>query len=146
MLRRHHPFILLLCLCALALRTGGAHVHVALDHREAPHEIHHEWHHDANTLHTVHAEHDTNSSTHQHDGADHDDSLHAHAEVSLDSKALSKKNGGSLDPQLLLFVVTLCALLPAAGRRLQPALRSFLPTADLLIHLRPPLRGPPAHA
>lgn len=135
--------ILLLCLCALALRAGGAHVHVGLDHQDVHPED------SQNHVHMVapdlHGELHPDDHHHQHDADDHDDAVghQQHMVVDLDGQALSKKP--SADPALdeLLFAATLILLLLAPGKLILSSTHLIAPPLQRLIHLRPPLRGPP---
>ena len=129
---------LLLVLCATVLRMGGAHVHVALDHDEALPVLHDGWHANAPDQHAIHAEQDADA----HDHAAHDHNSYQHAQVSLDQQALSKKLGADLALDALLFVLILLCIPLAVGTLRLPSINSFLP-ATRLVHLRPPLRGPP---
>lgn len=124
---------LLLCLCALALRVGGMHVHVAVDHSEAPHQAHF-------------AAFDLHQAGHDASDAGVTGDHHEHIEVSLDGEALSKKPGSDLGSDALLFIATLLFLLLAPRKLMRPLNRLRAPPLQRFAHLRPPLRGPPLHA
>ncbi len=133
-------FTLLLCLCALALRMGGMHAHVAVDHDDSQNHTHFA----AFDLHqTQHAD----NGAHDHDAA-HEDAAEPrqHIQVDLDNEALNKRL--SADPgidALLLIATLLCLLLPSRQLVLPPT-RQIASPLQRLVHLRPPLRGPPLHA
>jgi hypothetical protein len=124
-------FVLLLCLCALTLRLSGMHMHVALDHDEAPH-----LHIDA------FGSHDTPADVHGE--TEHLDQ--GHIEVSLDGGALSKKLGIDLVPDTLFFIAILsCLLFVLRTLNLLRTGQFTLPDKQFA-YLRPPLRGPPLQA
>lgn len=134
-------FILLLCLCALAVRVSGVHVHVALDHDETQHVSHvaiFDLHHAA------HVDHDAHADAHPHDVTDgvYNDG-HKHIEVNLDNQALSKKPGTDLGLDALLCVAILLCILLAPRQLRLPLTRQTAPLYKRLAYLRPPLRGPP---
>ncbi len=134
---RLRSFTLLLCLCALALRVSGVHVHVALDHQDTQHHTH-----------IVADLHQEIHVAHGH-GPAHEDAAegqHQHAEVNLDSQALSKKPGADLGIDALLFIATLFCFLLAPRKPILPLARLLAPPPQRRVHLRPPLRGPPLHA
>lgn len=134
-------FILLLCLCALAVRVSGVHMHVALDHEEIQHVPH-----VASVInslglhHAAHVDHDV----HAYDVADgvYNDG-HKHIEVNLDNQALSKKPGTDLGLDVLLCVAILLCILRVPCQLRLPLTRQTVPLHKRLAHLRPPLRGPP---
>jgi hypothetical protein len=120
-------FVLLLCLCALALRVSGMHEHVSLDGSEAPQGVH---------VAEFGVQH---YDQHDHDGVSHGD--HADFEVNLDTQVLSKKLGS--DNSSLLLIAFVLLILPLSRSlpvlRLPPLLAIIKPPP----RLRPPLRAPP---
>lgn len=138
-------FTLLLCLCALALRVSGMHVHVPIDHDDSQQQAHiaaFDLHQD------LHQEGHLDHHAHDHDAAHEDaaDDQHQHVAVDLDSQAVSKKPGADLGFDALLHIATLFCLLLASGKLILPPVRLTAPLLQRLVHLRPPLRGPPLHA
>jgi hypothetical protein len=122
--RSAQSWLWLVLIAFLAIRLGGAHLHLCFDGQEPP------------------------AAVHMADGSIHDDAHHAEAEhtdrdVQVFDAAVVKKAGGSADLLAAVFVVAILLLLaPPAGAFRQRANDAPVFRRTLFV-LRPPLRGPP---
>ena len=131
----HAWLLALICAAVLWARAGGAHLHLCFDGSEPPASVH-------LSAGAHHA--DGHAGFHEHHG-DHDaGEVHNDLDVPLADSPLAKP--GKLVQDLPLFLLAAVALFAFLGSpRQRPRFReppALLPWA--LLHLLPPLRGPPA--
>ncbi|WP_293373708.1 hypothetical protein [Nevskia sp.] len=129
--------IVSLCIALLALRFGGAHLHLCFDGSEAPSALHFA---DAGLHHADAGQGHADKRSLSGDGAHHDD-----VEVSIASDAIAKLSS-SLDVPTLAVLLIAALLLFCQGRTPAPSVPSRLRLPRSPLHLRPPLRGPPRHS
>lgn len=112
----------------VALRVGGLHVHMCLDGSEPPMSLH-----------------VADSGVHHLDevtvGEPHED-----RDLALASDLVVKKPFGDLDLSLLAAFGVLLLFLLVRPRELLSFSPLLVPVRSARTRLRPPLRGPPAHA
>jgi hypothetical protein len=112
-------------LAVLTVRASDTHLHFCFDGQEPPTSVHFA---DA----SVH--HDEHHETQDHADKDYDPLV----------GLLSKSVGTDSDVAPPIPVLVLVVLLPPASDTLPAASDPLLPAATSPLHLRPPLRGPPA--
>lgn len=123
LLHRSPPllFVALLCASVLFVRGGGMHLHLCLDGKESPTEIH--W-----------------ADAGVHNDAEHTFEPHDDRDVEFGEIAGKLSKTLSDLPLAVVAVLSLLFLLPLAGERLTPRSAARPSTARFY---RPPLRGPP---
>lgn len=113
-----------IAIAMLAVRVGGAHVHLCADGKEPAISVH--------VFEDV-PHHAPGQTLEGHQDSD----------VSISAGvALLKKVDSASDLLPLLLVFLVVALLPRSKSRVMPS-NSLAAPLSLLFHLRPPLRGPP---
>jgi hypothetical protein len=116
--------VALVCVALVAMRIGGAHLHLCLDGSEPP-----------ITLHM------SDSGLHHTDepaGITHSDQ-----EVLIGADALVKKSFSDFELPLIAFAFVLLLFMFARTRDLLPDFFAPPRLSPARAHLRPPLRGPP---
>lgn len=130
----HAALLAIICLAVLWARSGGAHLHLCFDGSEPPSSLHL----------SVGAHHaDDHSGLHSHHGEHDAGQAHSDLDVPLADSPLAKP--GKLVQDLPLFLLAAVALFAFLGSPRQPRGVREPPTlpAWAVLHLVPPLRGPP---